>query len=379
MEADLSGRIDRRRFLRIAGVAGLSLAGVACGAPAANPAPSPAATTPPKSTAATELTASPKAATAEEAQAKLVEAAKKEGRLSIYDSAVIEDLENRAKAFKKAYPFMEFDLYRGDSGDLTEKAITEAKAGRNQVDVIRASAGGMVPLVDRGLTMKYKSPSAIDMPKDSYDPEGAWYYPEHMLHVIAYNTKLISPAEAPKSYEDLADPRFQGKLAIEAECTEWFTQMKSIMGEAKFLDLARRIAANKPRPIKGHGTLARLVVTGETPVAVMIYQHRAQMDKESKAPVDWVFGSKPVTTSPVMLLLMKDAPHPNAAKLYLDWCLSKQGQEEDVVKVMNRFPLRSGVDLPGHLKGVQVFNPPLENVRLVNEVAPQFRQVFDIQ
>ncbi len=365
--------IGRREFLKMAGMAGLSVAGLAACAPAAAP-PTPTPTAKPGA-----APPSPKAESAEEALAKLVDAAKKEGRISIYSSGSVEELEARTKVFQNKYPFIEFDMFTGTSEDIVEKAQTEAKAGRNQVDIVRTSGGSVVLLVDQGLNMKYKSPSVEGLPKDAFDPEGGWHYLEHSIHALAYNTKLIPASEAPKSFDDLADPRFKGKLGIEAECTEWFTQMKVIMGEAKFSDLARKIAANNPRPIKGHTTLARMVVSGEVPVAVVVYQYRVQLDKEKNAPVEWVFGSKPVTTSPIMVVIPKNAPHPNAAKLMVDWWLAKEGQEDDVIKVTKRFPVRAGLDLPDYLKGVQVFNPPMENNRLVAKAAPEFRQIFNIK
>lgn len=373
MEQGMSATFDRRRFLKMAGLAGLALAAtemVGC-APSAQPSPTPT-TKPPAA-------ASPKAETAEEALAKLVEAAKKEGRLSLYDSVIMEDLENSAKGFQKKYPFIELDLYRADGDQLVEKVLIESKAGRNLSDTARAPADNIIQLVDQAVNLKYKSLSLEGLPKDAYDPEGGWYYSDHALHVVAYNTNAVPIAQGPKSVEDLGDPRFKGKLGIEQGDAEWFSELKEIMGEAKFLELARKIAANNPRPIKGFGELAGMVSSGEIPVAVSIRQQRAVLDKGKKAPVEWVFGTKPPTSSAAMLIILKNAPHPNAAKLYLDWVLSKEGQEEDVVKGRRRFPVRPGIEVPEYSKGVQVFNPSPESLRQRAKALPEFRQIFNIR
>ncbi len=368
-------RINRRGFLKMAGIMGLTLAGLE----AVGCAPGVAPSTPTPASGVATPVAAAKAETAEEALAKLVEAAKKEGKLSLYDSVIMEDLEKSVKGFKDKYPFIELELYRADGDQLVEKVLTESKAGRNLTDTARAPADNIFQLVDQGVNMKYKSPSFEGLPKGAYDPEGGWYFADHALHVIAYNTKAVPVDQAPKSIEDLGDPRFKGKLGIEQGDAEWFSEMKDIMGEAKFLDLARRIASNNPRPIKGFGELGGMVASGEIPVAVSIRQQRAVLDKSKKAPVEWAYGSTPPTSSAAMLIILKNAPHPNAAKLYVDWVLSNEGQQVDVVEGRRRFPVRPGVKVPDYAMGVQVFNPSLESLRQRAKALPEFRQIFNIR
>lgn len=372
MEEHSSNRIDRRRFLKLAGMAGLTMAGLemaACGPSAAPPLPT-------ATTKAAAPAASPKAESAEEQLAKMIEAAKKEGKVTIYSVGSIEESEKMVRVFNKKYPFIQVEPYTGTSEDLAEKILTESKAGKNIADVIRADTA-ISPVLDAGLAMKYLSPESANFPKGSYDPEGTWRFLQYTVHSIAWNTKAIAAADAPRSYDDLLNPKYKGKLAIEAECLEWFTQQLAIRGRDKGLEYMKRLADQKPRLVKGHTTLSRLVVAGEVPMAVMVYAYRSQLDKESKAPVEWV-ADKPATANQTMLVIHKDAPHPNAAKLMLDWWLSKQGQEDEVIGVSARFPVRPGVTIPDFYKGVDVYTASLETLKQTRQNSAQFREIFGI-
>ena len=363
-------RIDRRGFLKMAGMAGLALAGAACAPAAAPSTPTPAAK------AAAPPPAAGKVESAEERLAKLVEAAKKEGKITIYSVGSIEESEKGIKVFNKKYPFIQVEPYTGTSEDLAEKIMTESKAGRNIADLVRADTA-IYPLLDAGLAMKYLSPESANFPKGAYDPEGAWRFLQYTVHSIAWNTKSIAAADAPRSYDDLLNPKYKGKLAIEAECLEWFSQQLAIRGREKGIEYMRKLAEQKPRLTKGHTTLSRLVVTGEVPLAVMVYAYRSQLDKESKAPIEWV-ADKPATANQTMLVITKDAPHPNAAKLMVDWWLSKEGQEEEVIGVSARFPVRPDVSIPAFYKGVEVYTASLDTLKQTRQNSALFREIFGV-
>jgi len=377
MDHRFSEKVDRRKFLKLAGLAGLALAGsietIACSSPAAAP-PAPTAAASGKATAPPST---PKTESAEEIQAKLVEAAKNEGKVSLYSTGSVEELEDIGKVFNKKYPFIELEPYHGTAEEITEKVITEYKGGRRNVDLVRGSSTALFALTDAGLAMKYLSPESASLPKGTFDPEGAWHFSMYTVQCMAWNTKAIPEADAPRLYDDLLNPKYKGKIALEAEPTEWFAQQLEVRGKDKGLEFMRKLAEQKPRIIKGSTTLTRLIVAGEVPIGLPIYVYRVQLDKESKAPIDWSAG-KPATSNQAGVLIAKDAPHPNAAKLMVNWWLSKEGQEDEVVAVSKRLPVRSGVSVPDFYKGMEVYYASLETLRQSSQTAPMIREIFGI-
>jgi iron(III) transport system substrate-binding protein len=139
---------------------------------------------------------------------------------------------------------------------------------------------------------------------------------------MAYNTKQVKVAELPKTYQDLLDPKWKGKLGIEAEDLDWFASVVSNLGEARALKLFRDIAAANGLSVrKGHTLLTNLVVSGEVPVALTVYQYKAEQLKNGGAPIDW-FLLPPVVARFQGVALARRAPHPHAAVLWIDFMLT---------------------------------------------------------
>ncbi len=145
--------------------------------------------------------------------------------------------------------------------------------------------------------------------------------------VGGYNTKLIAAADAPKRYEDLADPQWKGRLAVEASDANWLMQLAAIMGEDKAIKLFRDIVARNGMSVRrGHSLLANLVPTGEVPLALTLYGYRVEQLKQEGAPVEILY-LPPVIGLPTGTGIVRRAPHPHAAALLADFFLT-DGQRD---------------------------------------------------
>jgi iron(III) transport system substrate-binding protein len=142
---------------------------------------------------------------------------------------------------------------------------------------------------------------------------------------MAYNTNEVKKADVPKTFEDLTDPKWKGRLGIEADDGDWMGQVLHVMGEKKGLDIFRRIGANGVSLRKGHTLLANLVVSGEVPLGMSLYEYKILQMEAGGAPIQH-FYLDPVMVNPVSMGIARAAPHPNAAALFFDFMLS-EGQE----------------------------------------------------
>lgn len=367
--------MDRREFIRIAGIAGIALVGAACAPTAPTPAPTPTKAATPDASKPVSAP-SPAALKPEAVRAQLYEAAKKEGQVVVYATGTSKDMDSYRKVFSQAYPGIEIKEWMGTNEQIIEKMITEFKAGKVNADSMMLPMDSWIVVQKEGIGEKWKAPESVNFPPEAVDPEGLYVLENGAIHVISYNTKSVPPAEAPKSYEDLLKPFFKGgKLGLEQEAYSWFTQRIKIWGKEKAIDYAKRLAAQQPKFVKGHTTLADAVVSGEVFAAVNVYQHRVEEQKAKGAPVKWVVD-EPTGVEPNCLGLAKSAPHPNAGKLYLDWRLSQEGAEV-TFKALNRYPIRKGAALPPELQ-VKVAFPSMETSVETAANTGLFKQIFGL-
>ena len=163
----------------------------------------------------------------------IIEGAKKEGKVQIYGLLAVPEHMQIIERFKGKYPFIEPSLYRATSERLYTRIENEARANAHLVDVIGVSGFQYYQLLKRGLIGKYESPERRSFDPAFKDKDGHWtaYYVNPM--VTAYNTRQLTPQEAPKDYGDLIDPKWKGKLVMEEEEIEWFSTMMTFWGEEK--------------------------------------------------------------------------------------------------------------------------------------------------
>jgi len=275
----------------------------------------------------------------EERQATLVEGAKKEGHLVYYTAMGLADSNALVKRFQEKYPFISTEIFRAEGEKLLVRIMTEARAGRYVPDVIQLSDFRSYAVKKEGLLMKYFSPESKAYPEGFKDPEGyvTIYFNSN---VIGYNTKLVPAREAPKDYQDLLQPKWKGKLGMDMTDIKWFVGQLKIMGEEKGLEYMRKLARQNPIYNSSATLVTELLAASEFPLAVNVYAHQIEEMKRHGAAVEWV-GVQPVLATPQLIGVASHAQHPNSGKLFVDFALSKEGQE--LIRGFNRVSAREGV------------------------------------
>jgi iron(III) transport system substrate-binding protein len=274
---------------------------------------------------------------------RLIDGAKKEGQLTIYTSAQAEDLGAVISAYEKKYG-IKTELWRAGSEAVLNRALQEARAGRNTVDVVETNGPELESLSREQILQPVKSPHHADLIAPAIRPHGDWVGTRLNVFVQAYNTRLVRKEELPKAWEDLLDPKWKGRLGIEQEDSDWLAGILGEIGEEKGKKLFKDIVAkNGISARKGHTLLSQLVVSGEVPLALTVYNYKAQQLKTEGAPIDW-FAIGNAIARPNGVGVAKNAPHPHAAVLFYDFELSEEGQR--LIATRDFVPTSTLVDTP---------------------------------
>jgi len=252
---------------------------------------------------------------------RLIAGAKREGTVTLYTSLTLDDMKVFGGAFEKKYG-IKLQLWRSSSEDILQRAVVEARGGRFDVDAIETSAAEMESLHREKLLAEVKSPHIADLSPAALLPHREWIGDRLNIITAAYNTDLIQRADLPKTYDDLIDPRWKGRLGIEADDSIWFGALVTALGEEKGLKLFRDLVrVNGVSLRKGHTLLSNLVVSGEVPFTLTAYQYKVEQLKKSGAPIEWTV-LPPGISRFLGIGVLRRAPHPHAAILLLDFMLS---------------------------------------------------------
>lgn len=258
-------------------------------------------------------------------EAKLVEGAKKEGQVVIYTSLATTESVPLTQAFEKKYGIKP-ELWRALSDKVVQRTITEAQARRNTVDVVETNGPELEMITREKLFSTFNSPYIADLPPYALPAHRQWISDRMNFFVVGYNTNKFKREDIPKTYEGFLDPKWQGRIGIEATDTEWMAAIIKQMGEERGMAFFRKLAAMKPDMRKGHILLAELVSAGEVPVGLSCYNANIESLKRKGSPVDWV-PCEPVIARPQGLGIARNAPHPHAALLFADFVISPEGQQ----------------------------------------------------
>ena len=261
----------------------------------------------------------------------LEQGAKKEGKLLWYGTLIVDQLMRPVKtAFEKEYPFVQVEFFRGNTERVVQKAVSEYQAKRYDVDVIDGTTSPTLAS-KAGIMQRFSSPHLAEYPAELKDARGLWGATNLYFLTLGYNTRMVKPNEVPKAWDDLLHPRWKGN-------TIWSTSrgsgapmmignillsMGEEAGKAYLLKLAKQ---NVAKSTASNRQILDLVIAGEYPIALHIFNHHALISRKAGAPVDWQ-PLEPVTATFNSVGLVKNAPHPHAAMLFLDFLLSKKGQK----------------------------------------------------
>jgi iron(III) transport system substrate-binding protein len=269
----------------------------------------------------------------------LIEAAKREGEVVFYTSMSISESKPLVDRFEQKYPFLKGHLLRATSEKVLQRILTETQAGRWDFDVVALSEVGI--LRERNLIAPYISPQSKAFVAEFKDPKGYWTAVYNNYFVIGYNTAKVPAQAAPKDWQDFLDPKWKGKISMDQEEYEWYATLLDAWGRERTQRYMTALAKQDIQWRKGHTLIAQLMSAGEFPVAI-VYAHRIEQMKKEGAPVEWVNTLNPIVVSTNGIAISAKAPHPNTAKLFTDFVLSKEAQE--LLRGFNRIPSRSDVD-----------------------------------
>lgn len=272
----------------------------------------------------------------------LVERARKEGTVSVYTSMQLGDSRPLADAFEKKYG-VKVSLWRASGEKVAQRVLTEARGNRFEVDVVETDGAQMEILHREKQLTRLEVPSVRDVPPNIVPAHGSYIPTRLSLYVLAYNTKRVAAAEVPNTYEELLDPKWNGRFAIEAADVAWFAATAKAMGGEKGIAFFRKLAQQKPGIRSGHTLMAELVAAGEIDMALDAHVQGVARLKDKGAPIEWK-ALQPAFGQPSSVGVAAKAPHPNAALLFADFILSREGQE--VIKSRNRVPSSRAVDSP---------------------------------
>jgi iron(III) transport system substrate-binding protein len=319
----------RRRvqpFAVIGAVATMAMALAACGASAGR-SPSPS------SSAASGNTIS-----------ALLPAANKEGTVTWYTTFSTKDVPKMIAAFNKVYPGITVNPLRLSADKIPARVLTEQKAGTYNADVITADSPQVAQLIQAGAMQPFSPPEEAPLPAGLHLAAGYPGVVYLVTTVIAYNPSAVKSAglTPPTSWQDLTQPQWKGKFSIDPGAVNLYESFIASMGQSQALALIQGLGKNKPILVSSHTLAVTQVQSGSPLAAATAYGYYAAAQiKKGAANVAFV-NTNPLPASLNLVDIAKNAPHPAAAKLFEDWLVSQQGQQE-VVSITDHTSIRTDV------------------------------------
>ena len=314
----------------------------------------------------------------------LIAAAKKEGAVTWYTTQIVTQFARpAAEAFQKKYG-VKVDFVRGDSVEIALRVTNEAKAGRVFADVFD-STSGLGALKRENLIEPWIPEAARRLPEAFWDKDAYWVATNVFIHQPSYNTNLVARGSEPKTYEDLLDPRWKGKMSWAGHATPsggpgFVGVILHAMGQEKGLAYLRQLATQNITPLSISSRAAvDQVIAGEYSIVLQALNHQPVISARLGAPVDWMPLS-PALGILSVASLMKNSPHPNAGKLLIDYFISDEGQKlfqgGDYITVDPAIPPREASLSPSGGKFSAFYLTPEQLEAALPKWTQTFRDIF---
>jgi iron(III) transport system substrate-binding protein len=259
---------------------------------------------------------------------RFIESAKKEGEVVWYGTLTGGSIVSRLlNAFESKYPFIKVKYLRLGGAGFLERVRTEARAGKFLWDIVTSEYIQFFELAKQITLAKYAAAELRNYPQVHKDANGTWVSIYSAIATIAWNTRMVKAAEAPKDWKDLLDARWKGKkIGLPAEAFQWYGGMVNYLGDKAGRDFMKALASQEPQTQQGYTNTSNLLAAGEFPLAIT-RAHRIEDFKSAKgAPVDWSSDANPIIVSTHPVGISERAPHPAAARLFYDFLISVEGQ-----------------------------------------------------
>lgn len=308
----------------------------------------------------------------------IMEAAKHEGTVVWYTSVDTKTLAGVTARFEQAHPGITLQTLQITSNLIPARIITEQRGGKFNADVANGDVVPMSQLVVAGALQPYHPAEADKFVKGSIDPGGLWTTLYFDTTVIAWNAKKVQAdgIKPPTSLADLTKPEWRGKIGLDSTAYNWYQGLLEIDPNAA--DLLKKIMANKPLLTQGHTNTVTQLEAGEFDVTPTAYGYLADKEHRGGRDVDFV-NPKPLIVGLTPVGFVKNAPHPNAARVLLDWLLSREGQNA-LIELSGRPSARSDVqNNPNVLNGrMQIHVIKTPDSAAYNALVSQYKQLLGV-
>ncbi|MFM9997998.1 MAG: ABC transporter substrate-binding protein [Burkholderiaceae bacterium] len=300
---------------------------------------------------------------------RIIAAAKKEGTLTLYTTIAEKDLPVLIKPFEAKYG-IKVVVWRAGTDKVLQRTLAEAAAKRYDVDLVHFGSPEMEALSREKVLQPVLSPTYKDLQPGSVPPHHEWAATVLSVWVQAYNTNLVRKEDLPRTYQDLLDPKWKGKLGIEAKNQDWFATVVQLNGGADkglkfFQDL---VARNGISPRTGHTLLTNMVVSGEVPMALTVYNYMPEQARKKGAPIAW-FAIEPAIARSNAIGVARRAPHPAAALLFHEYMITEAQQ---LMTTIDYVPTNTKMVSP--LRGVKILiTDPIQSL----DEAEKWTKLFD--
>jgi iron(III) transport system substrate-binding protein len=309
---------------------------------------------------------------------EVVEAAKKEGQLVFYSGIPIPDAQAILSALERKYPFIKTTFYRATGPALVSRIQTEQRAGSHIWDVMNSTGFEPYVLLEQGYFAKHDSAERNSFPEGHKDNEGYWTTMYTSPMILSYNTRLVSAAELPREYLDLLQPKWKGRLGLDSSDFEWYANLRKIWGAEKAQKFLEGLRRQEVRLVQGRALLTELLTGGEIAILVNNFLQNAIEAKRKGSPVE-MLALDPVVSAAGLIGINKLAPHANAAKLFVDFVLSKEGQE--LIVKTDRSSVRK--DVAGNpidmIKNTRIVPSDLSLGKNYVQIRDEFRELLGIK
>jgi iron(III) transport system substrate-binding protein len=306
-------------------------------------------------------------------QRLLIDGAKKEGKLVFYTSVETEFARSLSAAFEAKYPFIKTDIFRSTHEKILSRMNVERKTGTYTADTVSVGEFETYHMQKMGFITPYQSPFAAAYPEGFKEPAGYWTDLYDNLIVTAYNAKRVKRDELPKRYEDLLHPRWKGRMALDQNEDRWFANMLYLMGEQRGMEFMQALAKQEIAIRSGRSLATQLLGAGEYDLQIVAYWYRPHLMKKQGAPVDWIaFEPAIVATHPISVV--DRAPHLNAAKLFIDFAISDEGQRIFIQR--GRESAKPGLKPEGYPSHLKVFPSRVQLAEKLEDYSRRYRELF---
>jgi len=297
-------------------------------------------------------------------QEKLIAGARQEGEVMLYSAMIVNQaIRPIVDAFSKKYPFIKVNYWRAESSGIFTKLSAEARAGNVVADVVEGTGVGEAA-IQAGFAQPYKTPVTEKIPQRYRDPNSLWTPSRVSYHSVGYNTKLVPEGQVPKTFEDLLDPRWKGKmvwhLGSSSGAALFVTNLRLKWGDDKTRDYLKKLAAQNVTGLTGVSARALVdrVIAGEFAMALNIFAHHPLISAKKGAPASSSLMD-PVASTVGTTIVPKGLKHPHAAMLLVDFMASEEGQR--ILAKAGYFPVYPDIPTDDEIA------PVIESVKRVSE------------